>query len=326
MVITTGLRNFKETGSPFPFRQRTIFFQNIWEMAISDAVMTATTLLNLPLHKLYAEGPEIFRWRKGGMWVQSAFQTVWLAYFVEWPFLRDWSWTAQVFFTLHLLTLAMKLHSWAFYNGNLNEIKRRLDELDHPERLTIRRAPPKRYPSTSTPIADIRKDQQEQADAARSKNGSMKSVPELRDDLAVELTSPLGRVTYPQNLTVLNYVDFLCCPTLCYELEYPRTDSLNPMELFYKTAAVFGCVFLLTLTSENFIMPVLDDGAAQLQKCASLVDGGLVLAEITSRLLFPFMVTFLLVFLVIFEYVLGAFAEITCMYTACLEDVAILTS
>ncbi|KAG9996252.1 sterol O-acyltransferase, partial [Aureobasidium melanogenum] len=31
-----------------------------------------------------------------------------------------------------------------------------------------------------------------------------------------------------------------------------------------------------------------------------------------SRLLFPFMVAFLLVFLVIFEYLLGAFAEITC--------------
>lgn len=38
----------------------------------------------------------------------------------------------------------------------------------------------------------------------------------------------------------------------------------------------------------------------------------LILAETISLLLFPFMVTFLLVFLVIFEYVLGAFAEISC--------------
>jgi len=38
----------------------------------------------------------------------------------------------------------------------------------------------------------------------------------------------------------------------------------------------------------------------------------LILGESISRLLFPFMVSFLLVFLVIFEYILGAFAEITC--------------
>ncbi|KAK1807693.1 Sterol O-acyltransferase 2 (Sterol-ester synthase 2), partial [Friedmanniomyces endolithicus] len=41
------------------------------------------------------------------------------------------------------------------------------------------------------------------------------------------------------------------------------------------------------------------------------VDGALIFAETVSSLLFPFMITFLLVFLVIFEYVLGAFAEIT---------------
>jgi sterol O-acyltransferase len=37
-------------------------------------------------------------------------------------------------------------------------------------------------------------------------------------------------------------------------------------------------------------------------------------AETVGRLLFPFMITFLLVFLVIFEYILGAFAELTRTY------------
>jgi sterol O-acyltransferase len=41
------------------------------------------------------------------------------------------------------------------------------------------------------------------------------------------------------------------------------------------------------------------------------IDSALIFAETVSRLLFPFMVTFLLVFLSIFEYVLGFFAEIT---------------
>jgi sterol O-acyltransferase len=137
------------------------------------------------------------------------------------------------------------------------------------------------------------------------------SVSKLRADLAAELTSPLGHVTYPQNLTEYNYFDYLLCPTLCYELEYPRTEKVRWVEVLVKTLAVFGCIFLLTLTSEEFIVPVLNESANALHKVESASERALVLAETISMLLFPFMITFLLVFLVIFEYVLGAFAEIT---------------
>ena len=128
----------------------------------------------------------------------------------------------------------------------------------------------------------------------------------------MELTSPLGNVTYPANLTVYNFADFLFCPTLCYELEYPRTEKIVWSELFYKTLAVFGCIFLLTVTSEEFILPVLTESALRMHSTGSDYERGLILAESISRLLFPFMVSFLLVFLVIFEYICGAFAEITC--------------
>ena len=53
------------------------------------------------------------------------------------------------------------------------------------------------------------------------------------------------------------------------------------------------------------------DASARLQQQHTISDALLVLGESINSLLFPFMVTFLLVFLVIFEYVLGAFAEIT---------------
>lgn len=216
----------------------------------------------------------------------------------------------------------MKMHSWAFYNGHLNETKCRLHELDHPEKLDRKRAPLKRYPSSSTHLTEIQKDQLEEDKAEESSTASVKTISEMREDLAVELTSPLGRVTYPENLTLFNYFDFLCCPTLCYELEYPRTEAFQPMELFYKTLAVFGCVFLLTLVSESFIMPVLDEGAVRLQQTSSLLEGSLIFAETISRLLFPFMVIFLLVFLVIFEYVLNAFAEITRKSSDSFSDLA----
>ena len=221
----------------------------------------------------------------------------------SWPFLLEWTWTAQVFFTLHTLVILMKMHSYAFYNGHLSNTKRRLQALDKPGQVS--REAVVRYPSYTRSI-----DQNEKASQEEGAQ-SAQSLTQLRADLAIELTSPLGLVTYPSNLTLSNYADYLLCPTLCYELEYPRTSERSWSELFYKIFAVAGCIFLLTLTSEEFIVPVLHDSAIRLQAIDSWLDMGLIMAESTSELLFPFMVTFLLVFLVIFEYVLGAFAEIT---------------
>lgn len=219
------------------------------------------------------------------------------------PFLREWTWTAQVFLTLHTLVLLMKMHSYSFYNGHLSETERRLQALDEPS--TASKAPAYVYPSAGhTPTLEER--EKKAADESSE-------LAQLREDLAIELTSPMGSVTYPKNLTWGNYADYLFCPTLCYELEYPRTSGIVWSELGYKVLATFGCIFLLTVTSEEFILPVMIESAERLESVTSLSETGLILAESISMLLWPFMITFLLVFLVIFEYVLGAFAEITCM-------------
>ena len=199
----------------------------------------------------------------------------------------------------------MKMHSYAFYNGHLSTTEHRLSALDNPEHASTAAAV--RYPSSGTHLNDLDKAAEE-----KKNEDEKESLTQLREDLALELISPLGQVTYPQNLSMMNYADYVLCPTLCYELEYPRTPKTQWMELFWKTLAVFGCIFLLTITSEEFIVPVLNDSAIRLEGIESWSEMGLVLAESISLLLFPFMVTFLLVFLVIFEYVLGAFAEITC--------------
>lgn len=222
--------------------------------------------------------------------------------------MRLWTWTAQVFFTLHTLTILMKLHSYAFYNGHLSETERRLNALDQPDPSAVSTdstaavhypEPYRRRPSMKL--------QHHEGDSDSAENPLLR----LREDLATELTSPLGNISYPQNLRIANYAEFLCLPTLCYELEYPRRQDRRWMEITYKTMAVFGCIFLLTLTSEEFIVPVLSEAHAQLESFSTLADKALILAETISMLLFPFMVTFLLVFLVIFEYILGAFAELT---------------
>lgn len=304
MVITTGLRNMKETGHPLRVEVYALLSRNVIALALSDAAMVGSTALSLPLQKLARKTNGVLRWRRAGIWIQSIFQAFWLGLWVSWPFLLNWTWTAQVFFALHTLTFLMKMHSYAFYNGHLSETERRLQDLDKPDTADRRRAV--KYPGSPTRLHQM------DPDSSPEEKEAEEELSQLRQDLATELTSPLGQVTYPQNLTLANYADYVLCPTLCYELEYPRTPKIRWDELFYKTLAVFGCIFLMITISEEFITPVLAESAARLKIASTLSDKSLILAETTSLMLFPFMITFLLVFLVIWEYILGAFAEITC--------------
>ncbi|KAF2125820.1 hypothetical protein P153DRAFT_324070 [Dothidotthia symphoricarpi CBS 119687] len=306
MVMTSMLRNYKETGYPLQIKQWDLFKEKIWELGMVDGAMVFSIALSLPLQKLFLQGDGVLRWNKLGWAIQSVYQAIWLLFWVTYPFVRDWSWTAQVYFTLHLLAIFMKMHSYAFYNGHLSETLRRLNDLDTPDKAS--KAAAVRYPKPRTHLHEVLQSPQQEEPA----NANTEYLPQLREDLAFELASSLGHVSYPENLTLYNFVDFVFCPTLCYELEYPRTSGIRWMELFYKTLAVFGCIFLMVIVAEEFILPVLGESAVQMQNAKSALDLGLVLGETIGRLLFPFMITFLLVFLVIFEYVLGAFAEITC--------------
>ena len=321
MVITTMLRNIKDTGHPLRVEVWALLTANVWQLAVSDLAMVISTYASLPLQKLFRRSKGWLRWEKGGMAVQSIFQVAWVVLWIKfvlhhsllewftdqgsWPFMLNWTWTAQVFFTLHTLVFLMKMHSYAFYNGHLSTTEHRLSALDTPENASTAAAV--RYPSSTSVVAQVDAD-----GVGKELDDEKEALTQLREDLATELTSPLGHVTYPQNLKSANFLDYVLCPTLCYELEYPRTEKRQWMELFYKTLAVFGCIFLLTITSEEFIVPVLAEAAPRLAHVRNFYERGLILAETISMLLFPFMLTILLVFLVIFEYVLGAFAEITC--------------
>ena len=304
MVITTALRNIRETGFPLRIQVYRLLSRNVVSLGIADLLMVTSTSISLPLHRLFRSSSGLLQWRKGGFWIQSIFEIVWLTVWVECPFVLQWTWTAQVFFALHTLTFMMKMHSYAYYNGHLSETERRLRELDRPEGASLEAAV--KYPSSPSRLRELMSDENSETELEKE------AIAQLRADLAAELTSPLGQVTYPQNLTISNYCDYVLCPTLCYELEYPRTSHIRWSELAFKTSAVFGCIFLMCLISEEFISPVLADAAIRLRHWPTVEDKALILAETISLLLFPFMITFLLVFLVIWEYLLGAFAEITC--------------
>ncbi|KAI5865260.1 MBOAT-domain-containing protein [Durotheca rogersii] len=304
MGITTMLRNFKDTGYPLRVQIWTLFTVKLWHLGIADFLMVASTAVSVPLHKLARGSTGALTWRKGGRAIQSIYQVAWLAFWIAVPFVLNWTWTSQVYFLLHTMVLLMKMHSYAFYNGHLSETEKRLRALDEPHGAS--KAPAYVYPSVENPMGELA-----HRDMEVDSDSEDEGLAQLREDLARELTSPIGNITYPRNLSWSNYLDYLLCPTLCYELEYPRNETINWTSLTAKIVATFGCIFLLTVISEEFILPVLQESTVRLDVTTSVLERMLILAETVSWMLFPFMLTFLLVFLVIFEYVLGAFAELT---------------
>ena len=324
MAITTMLRNIKDTGYPLRVEIWSLFTVKLWHLAVADFLMVATSSIALPLHRIFRAAPSggALTWARGGMAIMSVYQVVWLAFWIAVPFVLDWPWTSQVFLLLHTMVLLMKMHSYVFYNGHLSETEKRLRSLDDPS--TASRAPAYLYPTPDNPMGTLaspkrgRSEGEGEGEEEDGAIGDSGEVAQLREDLARELTSPIGNITYPANLTWANYLDYLCCPTLCYEIEYPRNAKIDWQNLLSKIAAIFGCIFLLTIISEEFILPALRDASQGLDASLRVADSPLtalevvlILAETISWLLFPFMLTFLLVFLVIFEYVLGACAEIT---------------
>ena len=326
MAITTMLRNIKDTGYPLRVEIWTLFTINLWHLAVADFLMVASSAVALPMHRLFRAAPigGVLTWAKGGMAIMSVYQVLWLAFWIAVPFLLDWTWTAQVFLLLHTMVILMKMHSYTCYNGHLSETEKRLRGLDDPSTASL--APAYLYPTPDNPMGTMASPKRAEARGKGESDGDgdldagdADEVAQLREDLARELTSPIGNITYPANLTWGNFLDYLCCPTLCYEIEYPRNERIDWQNLISKIAAIFGCIFLLTIISEEFILPALVDASHRLDPALrtpdspplSALEALLVLAETISWLLFPFMLTFLLVFLVIFEYVLGAAAEVT---------------
>ena len=83
MVITTMLRNIKETGYPLRHQTWDLMTPNILQLALSDAAMVLTTGLSLPLHRLYRSSSGWLGWNKFGMPYQSIFQLGWLMLWVK---------------------------------------------------------------------------------------------------------------------------------------------------------------------------------------------------------------------------------------------------
>jgi sterol O-acyltransferase len=116
---------------------------------------------------------------------------------------------------------------------------------------------------------------------------------------------------YPNNLTLYNFVEWTCLPTLVYDLEYPRQERVNWWYVAEKSAATLGVIWVMIIISQAYIYPVVVE-------TVRLRDAGMSLDErwkefpwVVSDMLFPMLLEQLLSWYVIWECLLNVLAEIT---------------
>jgi sterol O-acyltransferase len=82
MVVTTVLRNIKDTGYPLRVRVWGLLSANVWELGLSDLAMVVSSGLVLPLHRLFRTNG-LLRWSRAGIVVQSLFEAAWLVLWIK---------------------------------------------------------------------------------------------------------------------------------------------------------------------------------------------------------------------------------------------------
>ncbi|KAI6884995.1 acyl-CoA/sterol acyltransferase, partial [Hortaea werneckii] len=134
-------------------------------------------------------------------------------------------------------------------------------------------------------------------------------------DLTQELHGKAGpnnpSKAYPNNLTLGNIAEFVCLPTLVYELDYPRQESINWFYVLEKTTATFGVLCIMMVVSQAFIYP-------PVAKTVAMKEAGMPIEErwqefpfIVSDMLFPLLIEQLLTWYLIWECILNVLAEVT---------------
>jgi sterol O-acyltransferase len=83
MVLTTVLRNIKDTGHPLRVKVWSVLTANVWQLALSDLAMVVSMGFALPFHRMVRVSKGWLRWSRGGVVIQSLFELAWLTLWIK---------------------------------------------------------------------------------------------------------------------------------------------------------------------------------------------------------------------------------------------------
>lgn len=201
---------------------------------------------------------------------------------------REWPWTHTVFFVLHGLVMLMKQHSYAFYNGHLSTVYRHrqfvLQKLKQLESVEVTTGPSETGPAVSTistshlgvvPSAEERRySLSNTRDAAKPDVERISKAVASREPLSDEQLHVFERImkwevaaltdelkgtasdvsrAYPENLGFIDHYKWIPLPTVVYEIEYPKSDTISWPYVLEKLVAMIGVIFVMIQVSEYSI-------------------------------------------------------------------------
>ncbi|KAJ4384345.1 Sterol O-acyltransferase 2 (Sterol-ester synthase 2) [Neurospora sp. IMI 360204] len=134
-------------------------------------------------------------------------------------------------------------------------------------------------------------------------------VDAMTDELRGKATD--DKRVHPNNLTLANHYEFIVLPTLVYELEYPRSESINWYYAAEKMVACFGVIFVMIMISQAFIYPVVMETVRMKEMGMPLNERFRYFPWMLADLIFPFMMEYLLSWYLIWETILNFVAELT---------------
>ncbi|KAI1107078.1 MBOAT family protein [Jackrogersella minutella] len=348
-IIKMAAENWRKTGNPLGTNEimKTMFQRDVVVLLLSDGIMCGMTGVSWVIQRLVFL--RYLDWERSGWVVQNIWQTLFIASVVNLTLLRDWPWTHTVFFVLHGLVMLMKQHSYAFYNGHLSSVyKKRQTLLLKPKQLES--ISPVTSPSLTSPRVSALSTShlahppsadeyhERRHSLSKSRSGDQNDIENI--SRAIEAAEPLdmeqlhvferlikweadalsdelrGKATdpthyYPNNLTFLNHYEYIVFPTAVYELQYPRSETIDWSYVAEKACALIGVIFVMIMISQAFIYPVV-------MRTVFMKESGWTVAQrfgefpwLLSDLIFPFMMEYLLAWYLIWETVLNILAELT---------------
>ncbi|KAH6644023.1 MBOAT, membrane-bound O-acyltransferase family-domain-containing protein [Boeremia exigua] len=331
--------NYKEEGSIFGKAEilHLMVDRDLFVLLATDAAMCCATSFGFFLQKAIAAG--------------SVWQLFFTGFVIFWTFWREWPWTHTVFVVLHVFVLLMKQHAYSFYNGYLSRVYRRRNLLEQKiqqlDGIDAHEGPSPTSPSAGILAASGVDKPNKNGLTHRGSRGPKYSTDFSTEESqiasighAIEDGEPLdaeqiqafhriltteitilndelrGKCTttdnmYPNNLSLLNFVEWTCLPTLVYDLEYPRQEKINWWYVAEKTAATLGVIWVMIVVSQAYIYPVVVETTRQKEAGMSLDERWKEFPWVVSDMLFPMLLEQLLSWYVIWECLLNVLAEIT---------------
>lgn len=320
-------------------------------MGLTDGVMTLATAFGFILQKLIAKGYLSWNrsgWIIQSLW-ESIFicAAIGWTFYREWP----WTHTVFIVLHACVFWMKQHSHSFyngylsqVYRRRKLLELKlKQLEEMDtiqsptsavaisHPffQTTALDQSNPgdlseRRRSVGSKTSTNFRKEESEIA----SMTAAIESGEPLNSDQVLAFTRVIkseisslndelkGKCThsnnqYPNNLTLTNFADWTCLPTLVYELEYPRQERINWWYVAEKGGATLGVIWVMIIISQAYIYPVVAETLRMKEAGMSLLQRWNDLPWVVSDMLFPLLLEQLLAWYVIWECLLNVLAEVT---------------